>query len=123
MSRTKRNPAPRYNKRYDEERWIWKDNGAFIVGHLALTRYRIRSPRDWKHAKSILTKEEYAHLRKQDSDCGLKFFLNGSLPKFYRKIAHREIRQVWQREQKKFFANPDHEVIVDHRVREQFNYW
>lgn len=123
MSRTIRNPAPRYSKRYDEDRWIWKDIGPYLVGHLAIQRFRIRSPRDWKHAKATLSKENYADLRRQDGDCGTKFFLNGSLPRYWRNIAHREIRQVWQRERKKFFVNPDHEVIVEDRVTEQFEYW
>jgi hypothetical protein len=66
----------------------------------------------WKAAKEMLSKVEYAKLRKKRGDCLTKEFLHASVPWSYRNTAERTYRQQVSKELRRYTRNADYEVQV-----------
>lgn len=123
MSRTFRQVTHLYGLSYCEERELVTDMGSYNLIHRSYIWHRIKTPKAWAHAYSILSKEEYGDLRKQRGDVVTKFYLNGSIKKDYRRRAEKKLRAFNKRELQRFKSNAEHEPMIYGKSRSDEYYW
>ncbi len=67
----------------------------------------------WKEAKRVLSKVEYGRLRAKTGDKLTKDYLYGSIPRMWRKWGQSTHRQHTARELRRYWLNPEYEVLVE----------
>lgn len=124
MSRTYRS-NPRAKFEYEVGRFFIC-NVTTSSGIYSMTRPVMKplSKGGWKEAKRLLSKEDYAHQRTLRGDKLTNYFPAQSVPHWYRNEIEKQYRQHAIRELRRFFANPDYEVMVNEKPEgTEYYYW
>lgn len=124
MSRTYRS-NPSAKREYEVARQIigyhHYDHDTIIVTRSVMKRL---SQGGWKEAKRLLPKTEYAYQRTLKGDKLTHYFINQSVPHWYRHEIEKQHRFENKRELQRYLCNPDYEIMAsDKPSGVEYYYW
>ena len=120
MSRTYRN-NPSVKFEYESGVAFHVQRGPFLW---AYSHWHLLSKGGWNEAKRVLSKEDYAELRKLRGDKFTGYFANGGVPHWYRNELEKQLRHHTKRELHRFMRNSEYEVMaMEEPSGDEWYYW